>query len=89
MMFWKVICGGIEDGEGSEVSMKGFAMKASMSEMVSLGEERDERMGVNIFTKAFFFNRKDSLQAHLVFSQLCHATLIFYKLFMGTLSNAF
>ena len=29
--------------------VKGFAMKASMSEMVSLGEEGDERVGVNIF----------------------------------------
>ena len=44
MVFSKVVCGGVEDGKGSEVSMK-----ASMSEMVSLGEEGDERMRVNIF----------------------------------------
>ena len=41
MVFSKVECGGVEDGKGS-------AMKASMSEMVSL-REGDERMGVNIF----------------------------------------
>ena len=35
--------------KSSEVSMKGSAMKAYISEMVSLGEERDERVGVNIF----------------------------------------
>ena len=48
-MFLEVVCGGVEDGKGSEVSIKGSAMKASMSEMVSLGEEGDERVGVNIF----------------------------------------
>ena len=48
-MFLEVVCGGVQDGKGSEVSMKGSAMKASMSEMVSLGEEEDERIGVNIF----------------------------------------
>ena len=48
-MFLEVICGGVEDGEGSEVSMKGSAMKASISEMVSLGEKGDERVGVKIF----------------------------------------
>ena len=37
-----VLCGGVEDGKGSEVSMKGSAMKAAMSEMVSLGEEGDD-----------------------------------------------
>ena len=31
-MFSEVVCGGVEDGKGSEVSMKGSAMKASMSE---------------------------------------------------------
>ena len=48
-MFSVVVCDRVEDGKGSEVSMKGSAMKASMSEIVSLGEEGDERMGVNIF----------------------------------------
>ena len=33
-----VVCDEVEDEKGSEVSTKGFAMKASMSEMVSLGE---------------------------------------------------
>ena len=41
-MFLEVVCGGVEDEKGSEVSMKGFAIKASMSEMVSLGEKGDE-----------------------------------------------
>ena len=36
-MFSKVVCGGVEDVKGSEVSMNGSAMKASISEMVSLG----------------------------------------------------
>ena len=49
MVFSKIVYGGIEDGKGSEVSMKGSAIKASISEMVSLGEEGDERMGINIF----------------------------------------
>ena len=44
MVFSMVICGGIEDEKGSEISMKDSAMKVSMSEMVSLGEEGDERM---------------------------------------------
>ena len=44
-MFSKMVCGGVEDGKESEVSMKGSAMKASMSEMVSLGEEGHERVG--------------------------------------------
>ena len=48
-MFSEVVCGGVEDGKGSEVSMKGPAMKAAMSEMVSLREGGDERVGVNIF----------------------------------------
>ena len=37
-MFLKMVCGGVEDEKGSEISMKGSAMKAYMSEMVSLGE---------------------------------------------------
>ena len=38
-MFSEVVCGGIEDGKGSKISMKGPAMKASMSETVSLGKK--------------------------------------------------
>ena len=49
MVFSEVVCGGVEDGKGSEVSMKGSAMKASMLEMISLGEKGDERVGVKIF----------------------------------------
>ena len=44
-----MVCGGIEDGKVSEVSMKGPAMKAYMSEMVSLRKGGNERVGVNIF----------------------------------------
>ena len=36
-------------GEGSEVSMKGFDPKASISEIVSLGEGREKTMGVKVF----------------------------------------
>ena len=32
----------VEDGKGSETSMKGFATKASMSEIVSLVEGGDK-----------------------------------------------
>ena len=32
-----------------ETLMKGFVMKASMSEMVSQGEGRDKTVGVNVF----------------------------------------
>ena len=39
----------LEDVNGSEVSMKGFAMKASMSEIVSLRKEGDEKVGVKMF----------------------------------------
>ena len=48
-MFLEVVCGGVEDGKGSEGSMKGFAMKASLSEMVSLGQKGNERVGVKNF----------------------------------------
>ena len=48
-MFSEVVCGGVEDEKESEVSMKGSAMKASMSEMVSLGEKGDGRVGIIIF----------------------------------------
>ena len=41
-----MVCGGVEDGKVSEVSMKGSAMKAYISEMVSRG---DGRVGVTIF----------------------------------------
>ena len=38
----------VEVGKGNDMSMKGFAMKASMSEMVSLGE-REVTVRVKIF----------------------------------------
>ena len=37
-MLRKFECDKVEDGEGSKSSMKGFAIKASTSEMVSLGK---------------------------------------------------
>ena len=40
-MLSEVECDEVEDGKESETSMKGFVIKASMSEMVSLGEGRD------------------------------------------------
>ena len=43
-----MVCDGVEDGKGIEVSMKGSAMKAYMSEMVSLGGG-EGRVGVTIF----------------------------------------
>ena len=35
-----MVCGGVKERKGSEISMKGFAIKVSMSEMVSLGRRR-------------------------------------------------
>ena len=48
-MLSEVVCGEVEDGKGSETIMKGFALKASMSEMVSLGEGGDKTEGVKVF----------------------------------------
>ena len=39
----------VEDGKGSEASMRDFAIKASISEMVSLGEGGDKILIVNSF----------------------------------------
>ena len=49
-MLSEVKCGEIEDGKGSETSMKGFAIKALMLEMVSLG-------GENTVSKSFLGRR--------------------------------
>ena len=35
-----VECDEVEDGKGSETSMKGFTIKTSMSDMVSLSKEQ-------------------------------------------------
>ena len=48
-MLSEVECDEVEDGEGSEALLEGFAIKASISEMVSLGEGEDKTMGVKIF----------------------------------------
>ena len=50
-MLLEIECDEVEDGKGIETSMKGFAIKASMSEMVSLGEGGEKTVGVNIFLK--------------------------------------
>ena len=42
-------CDEVVDEKGSEASMKGFATKASMSEMVSLGEGGEKTVGVKFF----------------------------------------
>ena len=42
-------CDKIEDGEGSEASMKGFDLKISISEMVSRGEGRQKTVGIKVF----------------------------------------
>ena len=42
-------CDKVEAGEGCEAPMKGFARKASISEMVSLGEGREKAVGVKVF----------------------------------------
>ena len=40
-VLWEFECDQAKDGEGSQASMKGFAIKASILEMVSLGERGD------------------------------------------------
>ena len=42
-------CDEVENEKGSEISMKGFVIKTSMSEMVSLGKGRNERVGSKVF----------------------------------------
>ena len=42
-------CNKVEAGEGSEALMKGFAIKASMSEMISLGDRGEKTIGVKVF----------------------------------------
>ena len=39
----------VKDRKGSETSMKGFVIKASMSQMVSLVEGGEKTMGVKVF----------------------------------------
>ena len=41
-MLSEVECDEIDNGEGSEASMKDFAIKASISEIVSLGKGGEE-----------------------------------------------
>ena len=45
----EIECNEVEDRKGSETSMKGFAIKASMSEMVLLGEGGGKTVGVKVF----------------------------------------
>ena len=47
-MLFEVECHEVEDGKGSETSMN-FAMKASISEMVSLKEGGKKTVGVKVF----------------------------------------
>ena len=42
-------CDKVEDGEGSEASMKGFAVKASLSEIVSQVEREKKTVEVKFF----------------------------------------
>ena len=42
-------CDEVEAGEGIEALMKGFALKASISEMISLGEGGEKAVGVKVF----------------------------------------
>ena len=44
----EVECDKVEDGKGSEISIKGFAIKASISDVVSLGEG-EEKTGSKSF----------------------------------------
>ena len=48
-MLFKFECDKVEDGEGSQASMKDFAIKASISETVSLDEGGKKTVGVKFF----------------------------------------
>ena len=48
-MLLEVECDEVEDGESSEASMKGFAIKASILEMVSLWEGGEKTVVVKAF----------------------------------------
>ena len=41
--------GEVEDGKGSETTMKGFAIEASMSQIVSLEEGIEKTEGIKLF----------------------------------------
>ena len=47
-VLYEVLCDEVEDGKGNETSLKCFAIKASTSEMVSLGEGGEKTVGVKI-----------------------------------------
>ena len=48
-MLSEVECDKVEDGKGSEISKKGFVIKTSMSEIVSLGEGEEKTVEVKVF----------------------------------------
>ena len=48
-MLSEVECDEIDNGEGSEASMKDFAIKASISEIVSLGKGGEKKVGTKDF----------------------------------------
>ena len=48
-MLKEIKCDEVGSGKGSEISMKGFAIKASMSEMVSIGEGGEKIIKVKVF----------------------------------------
>ena len=50
-MLSEVECDEIEDEKGSETSIKVFTIKALKSEMVSLGEGGETRVGVKVFLR--------------------------------------
>ena len=45
----EVECGEVKDGKGYRISMKGFAIKASMLEIVSQGEGWKKTVGIKVF----------------------------------------
>ena len=48
-MLSEVECDEVESRKWSKTSMKGFAIKASISEMVSLREGGEKTLGVKVF----------------------------------------
>ena len=47
-MLWESECDKVEDRDGNDTSMKGLAIKVSISEMVSLGEGGEKTVGVKV-----------------------------------------
>ena len=49
MCYWKYECDEVKNKEGRKATLKGFAIKTSMSEMIPQGEEGKKTVEVQVF----------------------------------------